>query len=209
MPPAPFLLLDGVLGSSGGRVLEALVIAAVLAMAGALTRLVRVLRSRETAQRAREAARDDKIGRILEGFEGAPANRYTGQAALPGIGERLGALEEQLGRNGGTTVGDAVARTEHHVAEIRVLQLAQQEVVNAVARRVERTEGLVVQHLADGRVLLSTGLANDAILWAALRAHGIEIADPFPFPEVDFGEGYEDVPTEPTTDPPDPDATAS
>ena len=129
--------------------------------------------------RERERLRDGKLDRIIAVFEGSDRDLITGRAAEPGLAEQLAVIREQLHRNGGTTLRDAVTRIEIAVDDLRAAQIT-------AGRRTVVVETLLRQHMRDGQQLLGVGQRNDDALVAALRAAGIAVPDPEPLPDVTF-----------------------
>ena len=119
-----------------GSVVELLVTLAAAAIIGAAGYLVRYLRTRSTD----EHRRDDKLDRILVAFEGSPADPLAGTPARRGVLDRIGAIEVQLERNGGSTMRDAIARLEVGLGSARAL-------ADSDRQRLERIERLMSIHL--------------------------------------------------------------
>lgn len=142
----------------------------VLALGGAFWRWTR-------QARARERRRDDNIDRIISVFEGTTADPIRNLPPSAGLLAQLDGIREQLHRNGGTTLRDAVTRIEIAVDDLRAAQIT-------AGRRTVVVETLLRQHMRDGQELLEVGQRNDDRLWAALRDHGIDIDDPEPLPPV-------------------------
>ena len=135
--------------------------------------------------RRRETERDATLARLVDVFlDGTPPDRFTGRPAVPSVVQQLNEIQEQLHRNGGTTLRDAVARTETHVSEIRVSMTEAARQASADQRRARVIEALLRKHMEDGTYLLEVGRKNDGILWGALRGHGIELEDPIPIPDA-------------------------
>ncbi len=134
--------------------------------------------------RARERRRDDNIDRIISVFEGTTADPIRNLPPSAGLLAQLDGIREQLHRNGGTTLRDAVSRVELQVDEIRVAQLKETRQAALDRHRARTIEALLRQHMRDGQELLEVGQRNDDRLWAALRGHGIDIDDPEPLPPV-------------------------
>jgi hypothetical protein len=97
-------------------------IAATIASAfiiAASTYVIKWVRS----ERTREGKRERKLDRILEAFEGVPADPYSGRRAQPGLLTRLGDVE--IGLNADSTklrVLEALLR--QHFVEFRAMTTA-------------------------------------------------------------------------------------
>lgn len=109
---------------------------AAAAIIGAAGYAIRYLRGRARDDRHRDA----KLDRILIAFEGAPADPLSGTPARTGVLDRIGAIEAQLERNGGSTMRDAIARLEVAGGTAKALQ-------DADRQRLERIERLMSIHL--------------------------------------------------------------
>ena len=115
---------------------ELLIALSTAAIIAGMGYLIRYLRARGSAERDR----DHKLDRILIAFEGAPADPLAGTPARVGVLDRIGAIEAQLERNGGSTMRDAIARLEVAGATAKALQ-------DADRLRLERIERLMSIHL--------------------------------------------------------------
>jgi hypothetical protein len=138
-----------------GRVIEAVVIALVIAGLIALSRWVRnIVKTRTDLERERNA----DLRRLLQYHEGSPGDPSMGVDPTPGIQARFDTLEKQVTPNGGDTnsLGDRVQRTE---------QLAL-----AAVRQNEVVMELLLAHLNDGKSVMEIGVANDKNLWDYLRS---------------------------------------
>jgi hypothetical protein len=150
-----------------------LVVALIVALAGAYVRSERTGRER-----------DRKLDAIIAVFEGQSADPITGRHSTVGLVDQVTEIQEQLRRNGGTTLRDSVSRIEVGLADVRDTQLSTMQQAAADRRRQAMIEELLRKHMRDGKTLLEVGQHNDDLLWSALRAAGISIADPVPLPDA-------------------------
>lgn len=109
----------------------------------------------------------EAISEVLLGREAIPANRITGEGpkpAKPSIGQLVADIHHELHPNNGSSMKDALTRTENAVTELRAMVETMDLRQAAADRRFERIEHV----LHDELHTVNDALANTAEAAATL-----------------------------------------